>query len=125
MATASKANVRSDTEAFLEFLAKRPEVSSLSIGTTGYCMGGSLSIAAAGQFPDRVLAAASHHGGNLATDAEDSPHRLSPHIRGRIYVAGAIEDASFPDDQKQRLVEAFQQSKVDARVETYAGARHG
>jgi carboxymethylenebutenolidase len=125
MASASKANVRSDTEAFLAFLAARPEVSSLAIGTTGYCMGGSLSLAAAGNFPDRVLAAASYHGGNLASDAADSPHLLASKIKARVYVAGAVEDASFPDEQKQRLIDAFQQAHVQHSVETYAGAKHG
>ena len=62
MATATKSNVRSDTEAFLAFLAQERDVSSLSIGTTGYCMGGGLSLSAAGNFPDRVVAAASYHG---------------------------------------------------------------
>ena len=125
IATATKANVRSDTEAFLEFLAGRPEVSSLAVGTTGYCMGGSLSLAAAGNFPDRVIAAASYHGGNLASDAPDSPHLLAPKIKARVYVAGAVEDASFPDEQKDRLIDAFQRAHVQHTVETYAGAKHG
>ena len=125
MATATKANIRSDTESFLAFLAARPEVSSLAIGTTGYCMGGGLSLSAAGNFPDRVLAAASYHGGNLATDAADSPHRLAPRIKARVYVAGAVEDSSFSDEQKQVLVAALEAAKVDHTVETYAGAKHG
>jgi len=125
MATATKANVLRDTEGFLEFLARRPEVSSLAIGTTGYCMGGGLSLAAAGSFPDRVVAAASYHGGNLATDAADSPHLLAARIRARVYVAGAVEDPSFPDEQKQRLLEALRAAGVDHTVETYAGAKHG
>jgi carboxymethylenebutenolidase len=125
MASANPANVRSDTEAFLEFLARRPEVSSLAVGTTGYCMGGGLSLAAAGNFPDRVVAAASFHGGNLATETPDSPHRLAPRIRGRVYVAGAVEDASFPDEQKERLSEALRSAGVQHTVETIAGARHG
>jgi carboxymethylenebutenolidase len=125
MASAGKANVRSDTEAFLAFLAARPEVSSLAIGTTGYCMGGGLSLSAAGQFPDRVLAAASYHGGNLATDAPDSPHLLASSIKARVYVAGAVEDPSFPDAQKQRLIDSLEQAQVEHTVETYAGAKHG
>lgn len=125
MATATKANIRADTEAFLDFLAQRPECRSLAIGTTGYCMGGSLALAAAGNFPDRVVAAASYHGGNLATDAPDSPHLLAPRIKARVYVAGAVDDASFPDEQKQRLIDAFEQAKVTHTVETYAGAKHG
>jgi carboxymethylenebutenolidase len=125
MATASKANVQSDTESFLSFLARNSDVSSLAIGTTGYCMGGGLSLAAAGNFPDRVLAAASYHGGNLATDAADSPHRSAPRIKARVYVAGAVEDPSFPEEQKQLLIESLAAAKVNHTVETYAGARHG
>lgn len=125
IATATKANVRSDTEAFLAFLAAEPDVRSLAIGTTGYCMGGGLSLSAAGHFPDRVIAAASYHGGNLATDEPDSPHLLAPRIRARVYVAGAVEDASFPDQQKQRLIDAFEKAGVQHTVETYEGAKHG
>jgi carboxymethylenebutenolidase len=125
MSTASQANVRSDTEAFLEFLSRQSEVGSPLIGTTGYCMGGGLSLSAAGNFPERVIAAASYHGGNLATDAPDSPHRLADRIKARIYVAGAVEDASFPEQQKQRLTEALARAGVAYKVETYEGARHG
>lgn len=125
VSTASHANVKSDTEAFLAFLAEQKEVASPRIGTTGYCLGGGLSLDAAGNFPDRVVAAASYHGGNLATDAADSPHLLAPKIKARVYVAGAIEDASFDDAQKARLLEALQRAGVQHRVETYEGARHG
>jgi carboxymethylenebutenolidase len=125
ISTASPSNVRSDTEAFLAFLAEQPEVRSPQIGTTGYCLGGSLSLAAAANFPDRVVAAASYHGGNLATDSADSPHLLADRIKARVYVAGAIEDASFDDAQKQRLTSALERAGVDNKVETYEGARHG
>jgi carboxymethylenebutenolidase len=118
-------NARSDTRAYLEFLATQPDVSSPQVGTTGYCLGGGLSLSAAGNFPDRVIAAASYHGGNLATESADSPHRLADRIRARVYVAGAIEDASFPDEQKERLTQALTQAGVRHRVETYEGARHG
>jgi carboxymethylenebutenolidase len=125
MATASKANVRSDTDAFLAFLAQEHDVSSLSIGTTGYCMGGGLSLSAAGSFPERVVAAASYHGGNLATDDPESPHLLASRIQARVYVAGAVEDQSFPDSQKRQLTDSLKAASVNHTVETYAGAKHG
>jgi carboxymethylenebutenolidase len=125
IATASQANALSDTESFLSFLAGRPDVSSLALGTTGYCMGGGLSLAAAATFPDRVIAAASYHGGNLATDAADSPHRLAPRIKARVYVAGAVEDPYFSEEQKQLLSQALRAANVNHTVETYAGAKHG
>jgi carboxymethylenebutenolidase len=125
IASVTKERARSDTRAFLDFLAEQPQVSSAQIGTTGYCMGGGLSLSAAGNFPDRVIAAASYHGGNLANDAPDSPHLLAARIRARVYVAGAVEDASFSDEQKARLIAALREARVDHRVETYEGAHHG
>jgi carboxymethylenebutenolidase len=119
------AGTKSDTAAFLDWLAAQPDVAQPKIGTTGYCMGGGMSLAAAGNFPERVAAAASYHGGKLATDAADSPHLLAPRIAAKVYVAGAVEDASFPDDMKQRLIDALTAARVDHVVETYAGARHG
>lgn len=124
MSRATPANIMSDTRACLDFLAAQPDVRPGGIGTTGYCMGGVMSLTAAGTFPDRVVAAASFHGGRLATEAPDSPHLLASKIKARVYVAGAIEDASFPDDMKARLDEALTAGGVDHTIETYP-AKHG
>jgi carboxymethylenebutenolidase len=115
----------SDAGAFIEFLSSRPEVKGHRFGATGYCMGGNASLTAAGAFPDRFAAVASFHGGNLATEQPDSPHLFVKNIRGRVYAAGAIEDASFPEEQKNRLEKALTEAGVDHVVETYPGARHG
>jgi carboxymethylenebutenolidase len=115
----------SDAGAFIEFLSSQTEVKGDRFGSTGYGMGGNCALTAAGAFPDRFAAAASFHGGNLATDQPDSPHLFVASITGRVYVAGAIEDASFPEEQKERLELALTQSGVDHVVETYPGARHG
>jgi carboxymethylenebutenolidase len=123
-ARATPANIMSDTGAFLDYLAAQPDVAPGGIGTTGYCMGGLMSLTAAGTFPDRIVAAASYHGGRLATDAPDSPHLLAPKIKARVYVAGAIEDQSFPDDMKARLEEALTRAGVAHNIETYP-AKHG
>jgi carboxymethylenebutenolidase len=45
-------------------------------------------------------------------------------ISGRVYVAGAVEDASFPEEQRNRLEKALTDAGVDHLVETYP-ARHG
>lgn len=120
----SPAKTMSDTQAFLDVLAQRSEVKPGGIGTTGYCMGGLMSLSAAGTYPDRILAAASYHGARLATDAPDSPHLLAPKMKARVYVAGAIEDATFPDDMKARLDVALTQANVAHTIETYP-AKHG
>jgi carboxymethylenebutenolidase len=113
-----------DAGAFIEFLSSRPEVKGKRFGATGYCMGGNASLTAAGAFPDRFAAAASFHGGHLATNQPDSPHLFLGKATGRIYVAGAVEDASFPEEQKSRLEQALSEAGVDHLVETYP-ARHG
>jgi carboxymethylenebutenolidase len=123
-APATPANVMSDTRAFLDYLAAQPQVMRSGIGTTGYCMGGLMALTAAGTYPDQIVAAASYHGGRLATDAPDSPHLLAARMRARVYVAGAIEDASFPEDMKERLEQALTKAGVNHRIETYQ-AKHG
>jgi carboxymethylenebutenolidase len=120
----SQAKIMADTRAFLDYLASEPDVKAGGIGITGYCMGGLMAITAAGTFPERIVAAASFHGSRLATDAPESPHWLAPQIKARIYVAGAIEDASFPDEMKQRLETALSKAGVQHVVETYP-AKHG
>jgi carboxymethylenebutenolidase len=101
-----------DARTFIEFLSSRPEVKGDRFGATGYCMGGNASLTATGAYPDRFAAAASFHGGNLATDKPDSPHLFLGKVTGRIYVAGAVEDSTLGD------------AGVDHLIETYP-ARHG
>jgi carboxymethylenebutenolidase len=114
-----------DIGACLDWLAVQPAVKGDKYGCTGYCMGAALSLRAAGNFPDRIVASAGFHGGRLATDAPDSPHRLAPRIKAKIYVGGADEDAGFPPEQADRLRAALTEAGVENTVEIYAGARHG
>jgi carboxymethylenebutenolidase len=83
-----------------------------------------MALIAAATFPDQIAAAASFHPGHLVTDQPSSPHLLVPKIKGKVYVAGAIEDASFTDDMKERLKKALAEAGVDHTVETYP-AKHG
>lgn len=114
-----------DASAFVRFLSEQKQVRPGKIGVTGYCMGGTMAIRTAGLAPDRVAAVASFHSGNLATDAEDSPHRLLPKIKGELYVAHADNDQSMPPDQIQRFAQALEESGIDGEAEVYKGAAHG
>jgi len=118
------ADAMRDTRAFLAYLDAQPDARAQKIGTTGYCMGGRLSLMAAGELGERVAAAAAFHPGGVVTDAPDSPHLLAPKMRAKIYVAGAMEDQSFSDAQRQKLAEALTAANVDHVVEMYP-ARHG
>ncbi|HEX7813751.1 dienelactone hydrolase family protein [Dyella sp.] len=114
-----------DAEAFAAFLLARPEVKGEKLGSTGYCMGGNCALTAAGEHKDTYAAIASFHGGGLASEAPDSPHRFVKGITGEVYVAGAVEDAHFTDEQKAELEKALAAAGVKHTVETYAGAHHG
>ncbi len=113
-----------DAGAFFDYLAGRPEVRGDRFGVCGYCMGGRTSLVVAGRQPDRVCAAASFHGGGLATDQPDSPHLLAPKIRAAVYVAGAHRDSSFTAKQAAMLDEALTAAGVEHTIETYP-AEHG
>jgi carboxymethylenebutenolidase len=114
-----------DAEAFADFLDSLPETRAGGVGTTGYCMGGRLSLIVAGNLGERIAAAASFHGGNLAKeDDPSSPHHRASAMKATVYVAGAIEDQSFPDEQKGFLEKTLTEAGVTHTVETYP-AHHG
>jgi carboxymethylenebutenolidase len=117
-------NMTADAAAFFDYLAGRPEVSGNRFGTTGYCMGGRTSLVVAGRQPERVAAAASFHGGGLATESPDSPHRLADKIQAAVYVAGAENDGSFTPEQAEQLDKALTAAGVEHTIETYPAA-HG
>lgn len=121
---ATAANFMADTRHFLDFLAAHPDAQPGPVGVTGYCMGGRTALSAAGTYPDRIAAMASYHGGRMATGAPDSPHRLAPHVKAKVYVCGARDDRDFDDAEKARLVAAFTEAGLDFTVET-ANALHG
>lgn len=112
-----------DSEAFLDALAAQGIGGP--VGVVGYCMGGARALNAAAAYPDRVAAAASFHGGNLASDAPDSPHHKAASIKARVYVGVAGVDRSFPPEQSARLAEALRIAEVDHTIENYIGMEHG
>lgn len=117
--------VTRDAGAFLEFLAGRDEVAGDKVGTTGYCMGGRLSLLTAAYYPDRVAAAASFHGGNLAADDNpESPHLVADRIRATVVVGAAEDDRSFPPEQFERLEQVLTDGGVQHTISTYPAA-HG
>jgi carboxymethylenebutenolidase len=115
----------SDTTAFLDVLAASPEVTDGPVGTTGYCMGGRISMIVAGNFPDRIGAAASFHGGRIAVeDDPSSPHLLADKITATVYVAGAENDGSYTPEQADLLEKALTEAGVPHTLEVYP-AGHG
>ena len=115
-----------DAKAFVEFLDAQPAVDTArKIGTTGYCMGGPMTMRTAAAVPDRIGAGASFHGGGLATDDDSSPHLLVPDMRASFLFAIAENDDERDPDAKVKLREAFDAANLNAEIEVYAGALHG
>ncbi len=112
-----------DTAAFLALLDAEGAVGS--VAAVGYCMGGGRALLAAAAYRDRITAAASLHGGNLASDAADSPHLKAGAIKGRVYVGSAGVDRSFPPEQSAKLAQALREAEVNHVIENYVGCQHG
>lgn len=121
----SNPRVMKDTAVFLDFLDKQPQAKASKVGCVGYCMGGSLTLSAAGTYPDRIAAAASIHGANLANDRPDSPHQLAGKMRGKVYVGVAEIDPWLTPGETDRLKATLEASKVNHTVEIYPKVQHG
>lgn len=115
-----------DAKAFVAFLDSQPSVDrKRKLGTTGYCMGGPLTMRTAAAVPERVGAGGSFHGGGLVTDKPDSPHLLVPKMKAHYLFAIAENDDQKQPEAKNVLREAFAQAKLPAEIEVYAGTLHG
>ncbi|MCP3102356.1 dienelactone hydrolase family protein [Myxococcus sp. K15C18031901] len=123
--TLTPERLRVDSTAELDFLANDPRVKGPKVGVVGYCMSGSIALRMAADHPAVIAAAASNHGGRLATDAPDSPHRRVGDVRGELYFGHADQDGSMPAEAIQQLEAALKQAGVRARSELYPGAKHG
>jgi carboxymethylenebutenolidase len=114
-----------DAAAELDFLSRHPSVRGPKVGVAGYCFSGGMAVRMAADFPERIGAAASSHGGRLATDSADSPHRLLGKVKGELYFGHADHDNSMPAEAIQTLEAALKESGVKHLSELYPGARHG
>ena len=120
-----KTNV-TDARAFVGFLDGQAAVArDRKMATTGYCMGGSMTMRTAAAFPDRIGAGASFHGGRLVTDSPDSPHLLVGKLKAHYLFAIAENDDKKEPEAKTVLREAFAAARLPAEIEVYAGTLHG
>jgi carboxymethylenebutenolidase len=114
-----------DAKAFVAWLDTQASVSKTrKIGTTGYCMGGPMVMRTAASVPERVGAAATFHGGGLASTAADSPHLLVPQMKAQSLHCVAMNDDQRDANAKVLLKEAFDKAKLLTEIEVYP-AMHG
>ncbi|HVN45546.1 MAG TPA: dienelactone hydrolase family protein [Steroidobacteraceae bacterium] len=120
------ATTQTDAVSFIHWLDSQAAVDRHKrIGTSGYCMGGPLTMRTAATVPDRVGAGASFHGGGLVTDKPDSPHLLIPKMKAHYLIAIAESDDKRQPEAKEVLREAFAKARLPAEIEVYAGTLHG
>lgn len=126
MKALNKGTVETDAKAHLAFLDAQAEVDTKKrLGVTGYCMGGPMTIYTAALDPNRVGAAASFHGGGVATDKPDSPHLLIGDTNAGYLFAIADNDDQQDPEEKNRLDAVLAPSPHWTEVEVYKGAMHG
>jgi carboxymethylenebutenolidase len=124
--TLSAATHVSDAKAFVAWLDAQKAVDKRrKIGTTGYCMGGSIVMRTAASLPERIGAGCSFHGGGLTTSKDDSPHLMIPKMKASLLIAIADNDDQKEPTSKDILRKAFDDAKVSAEIEVYKGANHG
>jgi carboxymethylenebutenolidase len=114
-----------DIDAWVHALGTLDGVAPGRIGAFGYCMGARLAVRTAVAHPEVVAACGGFHGGGLATDAPDSPHRGLGEAKARFVFGHADHDPSMAPDAVARLGEALRAAGLEASNEIYPGASHG
>jgi carboxymethylenebutenolidase len=117
--------VSSDTGAMLEWLDGESAAAPSRIGALGYCMSGRFVFRAAGDFNDRIQAAACLYGVRYFTDEPDSAHLVAGAIRAELYIGMAQHDPYVPADMEGRLARLCAEAGMTHRIEVYPGVEHG
>src|SRR5712672_3875249 len=115
--------VMEDTKALLAYAGTQSAANTKIVGTVGYCMSGRYAASAATHFSDRVKAAASVYGTQLATDEDNSPHLAAGKTKAELYFACAETDIYVPTEIIEKV--KLGMSGAKAEVEIYPGTHHG
>ena len=124
-AATTTAQFDEDRVAVLDYLAGRPDVTTLF--ATGFCIGGHLAFRAA--FDPRVAGTVCFyptglHSGGLGADDPGSLARAAD-IRGRLMIVFGAQDPHVPADARlQILSELYAAGHDDLELHVYAGGEH-
>jgi carboxymethylenebutenolidase len=113
-----------DASIYIDFLLSQNCARPGMIGVVGHCFSGKMAMFAAAARPDKVVVAASFHGGGLYTDAPTSPHLALPRIKARLYFGHATKDHSMPEEAIAKLDEALKRWGGKYESEVYNDAYH-
>ncbi|MFB8029792.1 MULTISPECIES: dienelactone hydrolase family protein [unclassified Streptomyces] len=108
----------SDADAYLRFLAGRPEVGAGPVGVTGYCIGGLLAVRTAAAHPGRVAAVAAFH----APVGADGPGGLAG-LTAQVHFGHAEGDMT--PESLGEIDRALEKAGTGHTSEVYPGTVHG
>lgn len=114
--------VLSDAEAYLAYLADRPQVGAGPVAVTGYCIGGLLAMRTAAAHPGRVAAVAAFHA-PVGADGPDELLRLIDGLTARVHLGHAASDIT--PEALGELNRVLQAADIDHTSEIYPGTVHG
>ena len=117
--------VMEDTKALLAYADGQSAANTKIVGTVGYCMSGQYAVNAATHFPDRIKAAASIYGVQLATDRPDSPHLAGQKTKAELYFGCAETDVYAPTEIVEKVKQQMKADGAKAEIELYPGTHHG
>src|SRR5260370_8083322 len=117
--------VMEDTKSLLAYADGQAAANTKIVGTVGYCMSGQYAVNAATHFPERVKAAASIYGVQLATDRPDSPHLAGQKTKAELYFGCAETDVYAPMEIVEKVKQQMKADGAHAEVEIYPGVHHG
>jgi carboxymethylenebutenolidase len=115
--------VAADAEAWMGALRERAGAGP--VGTAGYCVGAAFALRLGGQFPAQVAAVGGFHGGNLVTEAGDSPHLAIAGTQAAYCFGHADKDQWMPPEAVATLEETLAEAGRPHVNEVYDGAPHG
>jgi len=121
----TNARIIHDTGVILDWLDTQESIDSSIVGGVGYCMGGRLVMAAAGAYPDRMIATASLYGSGIVTDESDSPHLKLHEVIGELYFGLASDDIYVSDAEMDALKAHMATLDVAHTIELYPNTEHG
>ena len=109
-----------DMSAAIDCLLSHDSCTSPTVGVTGFCMGGLLTLRIAALEGERVSAAAPFYGAPLGDDSLDWSN-LSAKVEGHF----AESDDFFPPDSCQALAQQLRAIGKDVVFHVYEGTGHG
>lgn len=113
-----------DAIAYVDFLSSLNSARQGATGVVGYCFTGQIALRTAAVRTNKIMAAASFHGGGLYTEAPTSPHLVLPRVKARLYFGHAEGDRSMPVEAIAKLEDALEAWGGKYESEVYEGAAH-